>query len=419
MTNTNQYLKNIGLEAKKASHLMAKVSTQQKNDALTFLIELLNSKAATILKANEKDVKAAKKNKLDRASIDRLIISSKTIDAMIKGIQDIVDLRDPIGEIMHLNARPSGIQVGQMRVALGVIGMIYESRPNVTIDAASLSIKSGNAIILRGGSESIHSNIALSGLIHEALKKSGLSIKAVQVIDSTDRSIVKGMIKLNDYIDVIIPRGGKSLTKMISDEATVPVIKHLDGNCHVFVDKDADLNKTLKIIENSKTQRLGTCNTTESLLISKHIARDFLPKIVKMLHQHKVEVRGCKETLKLVKDIKKASENDFYTEYLDAIISCKIVIDIDEAIHHINQYSSHHTDAIVTENYERAMQFLKEVDSSSVMVNASTRFADGFEYGLGAEIGISTNKLHVRGPVGLEGLTSLKYIVLGNGHTRK
>ena len=419
MTNTNQYLKNIGLEAKKASHLMAKVSTQQKNDALTFLIELLNSKAATILKANEKDVKAAKKNKLDRASIDRLIISSKTIDAMIKGIQDIVDLRDPIGEIMHLNARPSGIQVGQMRVALGVIGMIYESRPNVTIDAASLSIKSGNAIILRGGSESIHSNIALSGLIHEALKKSGLSIKAVQVIDSTDRSIVKGMIKLNDYIDVIIPRGGKSLTKMISDEATVPVIKHLDGNCHVFVDKDADLNKTLKIIENSKTQRLGTCNTTESLLISKHIARDFLPKIVKMLHQHKVEVRGCKETLKLVKGIKKASENDFYTEYLDAIISCKIVIDIDEAIHHINQYSSHHTDAIVTENYERAMQFLKEVDSSSVMVNASTRFADGFEYGLGAEIGISTNKLHVRGTVGLEGLTSLKYIVLGNGHTRK
>jgi len=398
---------------------MAKVSTQQKNDALTFLIELLNSKAATILKANEKDVQAAKKNKLDRASIDRLIISSKTIDSMIKGIQDIVDLRDPIGEIMHLNARPSGIQVGQMRVALGVIGMIYESRPNVTIDAASLSIKSGNAIILRGGSESIHSNIALSGLIHEALKKSGLSIKAVQVIDSTDRSIVKGMIKLNDYIDVIIPRGGKSLTKMISDEATVPVIKHLDGNCHVFVDKDADLNKTLKIIENSKTQRLGTCNTTESLLISKHIARDFLPKIVKMLHQHKVEVRGCKETLKLVKGIKKASEDDFYTEYLDAIISCKIVIDIDEAIHHINQYSSHHTDAIVTENYERAMQFLKEVDSSSVMVNASTRFADGFEYGLGAEIGISTNKLHVRGPVGLEGLTSLKYIVLGNGHTRK
>ena len=419
MTNTNQYLKNIGLEAKKASHLMAKVSTQQKNDALTFLIELLNSKAATILKANEKDVQTAKRNKLDRASIDRLIISSKTIDSMIKGIQDIVDLRDPIGEIMHLNARPSGIQVGQMRVALGVIGMIYESRPNVTIDAASLSIKSGNAIILRGGSESIHSNIALSGLIHEALKKSGLSIKAVQVIDSTDRSIVKGMIKLNDYIDVIIPRGGKSLTKMISDEATVPVIKHLDGNCHVFVDKDADLNKTLKIIENSKTQRLGTCNTTESLLISKHIARDFLPKIVKMLHQHKVEVRGCKETLKLVKGIKKASEDDFYTEYLDAIISCKIVIDIDEAIHHINQYSSHHTDAIVTENYERAMQFLKEVDSSSVMVNASTRFADGFEYGLGAEIGISTNKLHVRGPVGLEGLTSLKYIVLGNGHTRK
>ena len=419
MTNTNQYLKKIGVEAKKASRLMAKASTQQKNDALTHLIQLLSSKAKTILKANEKDVQDAKKNKLDCASIDRLIISSKTIDSMIKGIQDILDLKDPIGEIMHLNTRPSGIQVGQMRVALGVIGMIYESRPNVTIDAASLSIKSGNAIILRGGSESIHSNIALSSLIHEALKKASLSIQAVQVINSTDRSIVKGMIKLNDYIDVIIPRGGKSLTKMISDEATVPVIKHLDGNCHVFVDKDADSNKALKIIENSKTQRLGTCNTTESLLISKHIARDFLPKIVKMLHQHKIEVRGCKETLKLVKGIKKASEDDFYTEYLDAIISCKVVSDIDEAIHHINQYSSHHTDAIVTENYERAMQFLKEVDSSSVMVNASTRFADGFEYGLGAEIGISTNKLHARGPVGLEGLTSLKYIVLGNGHIRK
>jgi glutamate-5-semialdehyde dehydrogenase len=297
--------------------------------------------------------------------------------------------------------------------------MIYESRPNVTIDAACLSIKSGNAIILRGGSESIHSNIALSNLIHEALKKACLPLQAIQVIDSTDRFIVKGMIKLNDYIDVIIPRGGKSLTKMISDEATVPVIKHLDGNCHVFVDKNADLNKALKIIENSKTQRLGTCNTTESLLLSKDIARGFLPKIVKMLHQHKVEVRGCKETLKLVKGIKSASEDDFYTEYLDAIISCKIVNDIDDAIHHINQYSSHHTDAIVTENYERAMQFLKEVDSSSVMVNASTRFADGFEYGLGAEIGISTNKLHARGPVGLEGLTSLKYIVLGNGHIRK
>jgi len=258
MTNINQYLKKIGLEAKKASRLMAKASTQQKNDALTHLIHLLNTKTKTILKANEKDVKEAKKNKLDRASIDRLIISSKTIDSMIKGIQDIIDLKDPIGEILRLNTRPSGIQVGQMRVALGVIGMIYESRPNVTIDAASLSIKSGNAIILRGGSESIHSNIALSNLIHEALKKADLSDQAVQVIDSTDRSIVKGMIKLNDYIDVIIPRGGKSLTKMISDEATVPVIKHLDGNCHVFIDKNADLNKALKIIENSKTQRLGT-----------------------------------------------------------------------------------------------------------------------------------------------------------------
>ena len=419
MTNINQYLKKIGLEGKKASRLMANASTQQKNDALTHLIQLLNTKAKTILKANEKDVQVAKKNKLDRASIDRLIISTKTIDSMIKGIQGIVDLKDPIGEIMHLNTRPSGIQVGQMRVALGVIGMIYESRPNVTIDAASLSIKSGNAIILRGGSEAIHSNIALSNIIHEALKKAGLSVQAVQVIDSTDRSIVEAMIKLDNYIDVIIPRGGKSLTKMISDEATVPVIKHLDGNCHVFVDKNADLDKALQIIENSKTQRLGTCNTTESLLISKDIALDFLPKIVKMLHQHKVEIRGCKETLKLVKGIKAAIEDDFYTEYLDAIISCKIIDDIDDAINHINQYSSHHTDAIVTENYGHAMRFLKEVDSSSVMVNASTRFADGFEYGLGAEIGISTNKLHARGPVGLEGLTSLKYIVLGNGHIRR
>ncbi|MSQ80658.1 MAG: glutamate-5-semialdehyde dehydrogenase [Candidatus Methylopumilus sp.] len=417
--NTNQYLKKIGEVAKKVSRLMAMASTQQKNDALSHLIQLLNSKTKIILKANEKDVKEAKKNKLDRAFIDRLIISSKTIDLMIKGIQNIIYLRDPIGEIMHLHMRPSGIQVGQMRVSIGVIGMIYESRPNITIDAASLSIKSGNAIILRGGSESIHSNIALSSLIHEALKKANLSTQAVQVIDLTDRSIVKGMIGLNDYIDVIIPRGGKSLTKMISDEATVPVIKHLDGNCHVFVDSDADLSKALKIIENSKTQRLGTCNTTESLLISKDIARDYLPKIVKMLNQHKVEVRGCKESLKLVKGIKAANEDDFYTEYLDAIISCKIVNDMDDAIHHINKYSSHHTDAIVTENHQHAMRFLKEVDSSSVMVNASTRLADGFEYGLGAEIGISTNKLHARGPVGLEGLTSLKYVVLGNGHIRK
>lgn len=419
MINTNQYLKKIGEVAKKVSRLMAMASTQQKNDALSHLIQLLNSKTKIILKANEKDVKEAKKNKLDRAFIDRLIISSKTIDLMIKGIQNIIYLRDPIGEIMHLHMRPSGIQVGQMRVSIGVIGMIYESRPNITIDAASLSIKSGNAIILRGGSESIHSNIALSSLIHEALKKANLSTQAVQVIDLTDRSIVKGMIGLNDYIDVIIPRGGKSLTKMISDEATVPVIKHLDGNCHVFVDSDADLSKALKIIENSKTQRLGTCNTTESLLISKDIARDYLPKIVKMLNQHKVEVRGCKESLKLVKGIKAANEDDFYTEYLDAIISCKIVNDMDDAIHHINKYSSHHTDAIVTENHQHAMRFLKEVDSSSVMVNASTRLADGFEYGLGAEIGISTNKLHARGPVGLEGLTSLKYVVLGNGHIRK
>ncbi len=419
MTNTTQYLKKIGIEAKKASHLMAKASTQQKNDALSILIQLLNSKAKALLKANEKDVQEAKKNKMDHAFIDRLIITSKSIDSMIKGIQDIIDLKDPVGEIMHLNMRPSGIQVGQMRVALGVIGMIYESRPNVTIDAASLAIKSGNAIILRGGSESISSNIALRNLIHEALKKAGLSIQAVQVIDSADRSIVNGMIKLNDYIDVIIPRGGKSLNKMISDQATVPVIKHLDGNCHVFIDKDADLNKSLKIIENSKTQRLGTCNTAESLLISRDIAANFLPKIIKMLHQHKVEIRGCKKTLQLIKGINAASEDDFYTEYLDAIISCKIVDNTDDAIRHINQYSSHHTDTIVTENYDCAMRFLKEVDSSSVMVNASTRFADGFEYGLGAEIGISTNKLHARGPVGLEGLTSLKYIVLGNGHIRK
>jgi glutamate-5-semialdehyde dehydrogenase len=309
--------------------------------------------------------------------------------------------------------RPSGIQIGKMRVPLGVIGIIYEARPNVTVDAAGLCIKSGNAAILRGGSEAIHCNQALAKLVHEGLAAAGLPATAVQVIETTDRAAVGELITMKQYVDVIVPRGGKGLIERISNEARIPVIKHLDGNCHVYVDDEAILDKALRILENSKTQRLGTCNTAESLLIARSVAKEMLPKLAEMLTRHGIEIRGCAETLALVPQAKAATEEDYYTEYLDAIISCKVVDGLEEAINHINQHSS-----IVTENYTKARRFLREVDSSSVMVNASTRFADGFEYGLGAEIGISTDKLHARGPVGLEGLTSLKYIVLGDGHVR-
>lgn len=412
------YMQQLGQAARAASRETAKADTRAKNLALTTIAQAIRREKTALLKANQADLETARKNGMDSAMLDRLALSEKSVDAMAEGLEQIAALPDPIGEISDLKYRPSGIQVGKMRVPLGVIGIIYEARPNVTVDAAGLCLKSGNAAILRGGSESIQCNRALAALVHEGLKATGLPAAAVQVVETTDRAAVGELITMKEYVDVIVPRGGKGLIERISGEARIPVIKHLDGNCHVYVDDEADLAKAMRIVENAKTQRLGTCNTAESLLIARSIADRALPELAAMLISKGVEIRGCEETRKLVPQAKAATEEDFYTEYLAAIISVKVVAGLDEAIEHINKYSSQHTDAIVTENYTKARRFLREVDSSSVMVNASTRFADGFEYGLGAEIGISTDKLHARGPVGLEGLTSLKYIVLGNGEVR-
>ena len=412
-------MQKLGVAARAASRAMAAADTNAKNQALNFIAAAVLREKSALLAANKQDMEAAKASGLDAAMLDRLAITEKSIQSMAEGLQQIVALPDPIGEMSNFKYRPSGIQIGQMRVPLGVIGIIYEARPNVTVDAAGLCIKSGNAAILRGGSEAIHCNQALAKLVHEGLEKAGLPKSAVQVVETTDRAAVGELITMKNYVDVIVPRGGKGLIERISNDARIPVIKHLDGNCHVYIDDEADFDKALRILENSKTQRLGTCNTAESLLISRAVAKDMLPKLADMLTKHDIEIRGCAETCALVNNAKTATDEDYYTEYLAAIISCKVVAGLDEAIKHINQYSSQHTESIVTENYTKARRFLREVDSSSVMVNASTRFADGFEYGLGAEIGISTDKLHARGPVGLEGLTSLKYIVLGDGHVRK
>ncbi len=412
------YMQKVGIAARKASRQMAAADTNSKNQALNFIASAIVREKSALLRANKQDCDAAKANGLDEAMLDRLTLTEKSVDAMAEGLQQVAALPDPIGEMFNFKYRPSGIQVGQMRVPLGVIGIIYEARPNVTIDAAGLCIKSGNAAILRGGSEAIHCNQALAKLVHEGLEKAGLPKSAVQVVETTDRAAVGELITMKEYVDVIVPRGGKGLIERISNDARIPVIKHLDGNCHVYVDDDADLDKAMRIVENSKAQRLGTCNTAESLLVARSVAKSMLPALASMLASRGIEIRGCAETCALVKSAKAATEEDYYTEYLAAIISCKVVSDVDEAIAHINQYSSQHTESIVTENYTAARKFLREVDSSSVMVNASTRFADGFEYGLGAEIGISTDKLHARGPVGLEGLTSLKYIVLGDGQVR-
>ncbi len=412
------YMQNLGIQARAASREMAKASTRTKNLALRTIAAAIRREQATLLAANQADLAAAKANGLEAAMLDRLSLSEKSIATMAEGLEQIAALADPIGEMSDFKYRPSGIQVGRMRVPLGVIGIIYEARPNVTADAAGLCIKSGNAAILRGGSEAIHCNRALAALVHDGLQTAGLPRAAVQVVETTDRAAVGELITMKQYVDVIVPRGGKGLIERISNEARIPVIKHLDGNCHVYIDDAADLEKALRILENSKTQRLGTCNTAESLLVARSIAAHALPQLAAMLTTNGVEIRGCAETQGLVKQAKAASEEDYYTEYLDAIISCKVVAGLDEAIEHINRYSSQHTEAIVTENYSHARRFLREVDSSSVIVNASTRFADGFEYGLGAEIGISTDKLHARGPVGLEGLTSLKYVVLGDGEIR-
>ena len=412
------YMQTVGINARAASRLMAAADTNAKNLALNFIADAILREKSALLAANKRDCDTAKANGLDDAMLDRLTLSEKSLNGMVEGLQQIAALTDPIGEMSNFKYRPSGIQIGQMRVPLGVIGIIYEARPNVTIDAAGLCIKSGNACILRGGSEAIHCNQALAKLVHEGLEKAGLPKTAVQVIETTDRAAVGELITMKDYVDVIVPRGGKGLIERISNDARIPVIKHLDGNCHVYIDDEADFAKALPILENSKTQRLGTCNTAESLLVARSVAKSMLPKLAAMLTQHGIEIRGCAETCALVSNAKPATDEDYYTEYLAAIISCKVVAGLDEAITHINEHSSQHTESIVTENYSSARRFLREVDSSSVMVNASTRFADGFEYGLGAEIGISTDKLHARGPVGLEGLTSLKYIVLGDGQVR-
>ena len=413
-----KYMQTVGIAAKNASRLMAAADTNTKNQALLFIAKAILREKPALLDANNRDLNAARANGLDDAMLDRLALTDQSIHTMVEGLQQIVALPDPIGEMFNFKYRPSGIQVGQMRVPLGVIGIIYEARPNVTVDAAGLCIKSGNAAILRGGSEAIHCNQALAKLVHEGLKQAGLPESAVQVIETTDRAAVGELIIMKQFVDVIVPRGGKSLIERISNDARIPVIKHLDGNCHVYIDDNADLVKALAIVENSKTQRLGTCNTAESLIIARSNAAQMLPKLAAMLTEHHIEIRGCAETCALVKEAILATDDDYYTEYLAAIISCKVVTGLDEAIIHINQHSSQHTESIVTENYSHARRFLREIDSSSVMVNASTRFADGFEYGLGAEIGISTDKLHARGPVGLDGLTSIKYVVLGDGQVR-
>jgi glutamate-5-semialdehyde dehydrogenase len=416
--NIKTYMKQVGEQARVASRVVARASTAAKNTALMEMAKAIRSDAANLIAANAKDLIAARDKGLEEALVDRLKLDAKAIAVMAEGLEQIAALPDPIGEISDLKYRPTGIQVGRMRVPLGVIGIIYESRPNVTADAAGLCLKSGNACILRGGSEALHSNQAVAACVHKGLRAAGLPEDAVQVIETTDRAAVGELITMNKYVDVIVPRGGKGLIERISSDARIPVIKHLDGVCHVYIDSKADLDKAVKIADNAKTQRYGTCNTMETLLVHEKIAALVLPPLAQIYLDKIVELRGDAEARQLVPQMKTATEEDWYAEYLAPILAVRIVKNLDEAIAHITQYGSAHTDAIVTEDYTRAMRFLREVDSSSVMVNASTRFADGFEYGLGAEIGISTDKLHARGPVGLEGLTSLKYIVLGNGQVR-
>ena len=413
------YMQDLGIKARTAAKEISRAESGIKNRALLKIAEILEQNQTTLISENQKDLDAGQQNGLDAASLDRLTINAKGVQAMVEGLKQVAALPDPVGEISDLSYRPSGIQVGQMRVPLGVIGIIYESRPNVTIDAAALCLKSGNACILRGGSEAIHSNQAIAACITEGLAAAGLPIETVQIVNTADRAAVGELITLKDYVDVIVPRGGKSLIARISQEATIPVIKHLDGICHVYIDDKADLDKAIKIADNAKTHRYGVCNAMETLLVAEGIAAQVLPLLADIYLAKGVELRGCLKTCSLVPQAIRATETDWHTEYLAPILSIKIVHGLDEAIEHISQYSSAHTEAIVTEDYTRARRFLREVDSSSVMINASTRFADGFEYGLGAEIGISTDKLHARGPVGLNGLTSLKYIVLGDGHIRQ
>lgn len=412
------YMHQVGQAARTASRAIARADSNAKNKALLAMADAIERDSAILLAANESDMSAARANGLDAALLDRLSLNAKSVAGMAEGLRQIAALPDPVGEITDLKYRPSGIQVGKMRVPLGVIGIIYEARPNVTADAAGLCLKSGNAAILRGGSEALHSNQAIAACVREGLAAAGLPETAVQVINTTDRAAVAELITMREFVDVIVPRGGKGLIERLMNDARIPVIKHLHGVCHVYVDDKADMDKAIRIADNAKTSRYGTCNTTETLLVASAVAAEFLPKIAATYASKNVEMRGCERTRAVLKDILSATEEDWHTEYLAPIISIRVVDDMDAAITHINHYGSQHTDAIVTEDYTRARRFLREVDSSSVMINASTRFADGFEYGLGAEIGISTDKIHARGPVGLEGLTSQKWIVLGDGHVR-
>jgi len=418
MTDISTYMNTLGAQARAASRVMAAASTASKNAALLAMIDALHSSRDVLQAANELDLQAGREKGLDAAMLDRLALTPARIDGMIEGLRQVAALQDPVGETTDMRYMPSGIQVGKMRVPLGVVGIIYESRPNVTCEAASLCLKSGNATILRGGSEAIHSNRAIAASISAGLRAAGLPEHAVQVVETTDRAAVGMLITMPQYVDVIVPRGGKSLIERISAEARVPVIKHLDGNCHVYIDDKADVDKAIKVAVNAKTQRYGTCNTMETLLVAEAVAAQILPRLAGAFAPHKLELRACEKSRALLPGSIAATEQDWYEEYLAPVLAVKVVAGLDEAIAHINQYSSAHTESIITEDYTRARRFLREVDSSSVMVNASTRFADGFEYGLGAEIGISTDKLHARGPVGLEGLTSQKYIVLGDGHIR-
>ena len=418
MSEVKQYMEALGASAREASAIIAKASSAVKNAALLAIAQHIENSREKLLAANVLDMEAGKAKGLDAALLDRLELTPARIEGMLEGLRQVAALDDPVGSISDLKPRPSGIQVGRMRVPLGVIGIIYESRPNVTCEAASLCLKAGNACILRGGSEALRSNQAIAVCIESGLADAGLPKEVVQVIDRSDRDAVGHLITMPEFVDVIVPRGGKGLIERISRDARVPVIKHLDGNCHLYVDGAADLEKTLRVAVNAKTQRAGTCCSLESLLVDEAIAQRALPLLAAAYREHGVELRGCSQTCELIPEAVPASEADWSEEYLALILSVKVVAGLDAAIAHINRYSSGHTESIMSENYSHTQRFLREIDSSSVMINASTRFADGFEYGLGAEIGISTDKLHARGPVGLEGLTSQKYIVLGDGHIR-
>lgn len=418
----SEYMQTVGKQAREASVEICRASTQLKNDALLAIGDAILARRSELMQANEKDLEAGRQNGLSDPLLDRLTFTEARFESMVEGLQQVASLEDPVGEISDMSYQPNGLQIGKMRTPLGVIGIIYESRPNVTIDAASLCLKSGNAAILRGGSEAIHSNLGLAACLEVGLDKVGLPSGALQIVRDTDRALVGELITMNEFVDVIVPRGGNSLVERITNEASIPVIKHLDGICHVYVDSDADMEKAYAISINAKTQRYAVCNAMETLLVAEDVAGQILPRLAAGYQEHGVELRGCEKTIEILGgevQVSAADESDWFAEYLAPILAIRVLPGVDQAIEHINRYGSKHTDSIVTENYSAGRRFLREVDSSSVMINASPRFADGFEYGLGAEVGISTDKLHARGPVGLEGLTSQKFVVFGDGQIRQ